>query len=106
YFNELDKARLESSTGRYKLSLSTLRKLKDPKPEQLAEISVIKSTSQGALGRWDDALLTTLDPIVAEEPSVIVRRAEVHVQTGKIKEAIELLKAQVEKKPDDRSARY
>src|SRR4051794_26301020 len=64
YFNDLDKARLESSTGRYKLSLSTLRRLKDPKPEQLAEIAVIKSTSQGALGRWDEALQTTQEPKV------------------------------------------
>lgn len=106
YFNDLDKARLESSTGRYKLSLSTLRKLKDPKPEQLAEIGVIKSISQGALGRWDDALLTTLDPQVAEDPTVIVRRAEVLVETGKVKEAIDLLKKVVEKDPANRNARY
>src|SRR5687767_14969331 len=50
YFNDLDKARLQSATGRYKLSLSTLRKLKDVKPEQLAEVAVIKSTSLGATG--------------------------------------------------------
>src|SRR5205085_1077168 len=98
-----DKARLQSWTGRYKLSLSTLRKLKDPKPEQLSEIAVIKSTSQGAVGRWDDALLTTLDPLIIEEPPVVVRRAEVLVETGKAKEAIELLKGVVEKHPDDRS---
>src|SRR5689334_15283054 len=88
YFNDLDKARLQSATGRYKLSLSTLRKLKDAKPEQLAEVAVIRSTSQGAIGRWDDALLTTLDPEVAENPDVVVRRSEVLVAQGKTAEAI------------------
>jgi tetratricopeptide (TPR) repeat protein len=106
YFNDLDKARLESSTGRYKLSLSTLRRLKDPKPERLAEIAAIKSTSQGALGRWDDALLATLDPQVMDDPAVMVRRAEVLVQTGKAKEGIDLLKSLVEKHPDNQTARY
>src|SRR4051812_3951294 len=106
YFNDLDKARLESSTGRYKLSLSTLRRLKDPKPEQLAEIAVIKSTSQGALGRWDEALQTTQETKTADEPPVIVRRAEVLVATGKVKDAIDLLKKLVENHPEDRTARY
>src|SRR4051812_1218277 len=56
YFNDLDKARFQSFTGRYKLSLMTLRKFKDPKPEELPQIAIIRADSNSALGRWQQAL--------------------------------------------------
>src|SRR3712207_2608506 len=53
YFKDLDKARLESFTGRYKLALLTLEKVKDADPLQVA---LIRAESQAALGRREEAL--------------------------------------------------
>src|SRR5436309_1399207 len=55
YFKDLDRARLEAFTGRYKTSLLTLKKVKDADPVQVA---LIKATAQSALGRKDPALST------------------------------------------------
>src|SRR4051812_33534257 len=46
YYKELDKARVESFTGRYKLSLLTLEKVKDVDPLQVA---LIRANSLNAL---------------------------------------------------------
>src|SRR4051794_32396270 len=52
YFNDYDKAKFQSFTGRYKLSLMTLRKYKNPKPEELSQLAIIRADSLSALGRW------------------------------------------------------
>src|SRR5215211_1546760 len=56
YFNDFDKARFQSFTGRYKLSLITLRKYKEPKPEELTQLALVRADSLSALGRWQHAL--------------------------------------------------
>src|SRR5690349_2249849 len=59
YFKTLDKARLESFTGRYKLSLLTLQKVKDADP---AQVALIRAASQSALGQKDAAIKTLANP--------------------------------------------
>src|SRR5690348_16664861 len=53
YAKDLDRARAESFTGRYKKSLRTLAKVKDGDP---AEVAMIRATSLAAMGRRDEAL--------------------------------------------------
>src|SRR3954463_11547623 len=62
YYKDLDKARLESFTGRYKLSLLTLDKAKNADPLQAA---LIGANSLAALGRRDEALAVLSAPGVA-----------------------------------------
>src|SRR3954468_8704067 len=50
YAKDIDRARAESFTGRYKKSLRTLAKVKDADP---AEAAMIRATSLAAMGRRD-----------------------------------------------------
>src|SRR5688572_9612233 len=58
YYNELDKARAESFTGRYKQSLMTLARLerspaaREITPEHRVEVTLIKARSLAVRGRW------------------------------------------------------
>jgi hypothetical protein len=45
YFNDLDKARLQSFTGPLQAVALDAAALKDVKPEQRAEVAILKSTS-------------------------------------------------------------
>src|SRR3954467_12945579 len=91
YFNDLDKAKLQSFTGRYKLSLITLGKYKNPKPEELPQIAMIRADSLSALGRFPQAIQVLSDPSVADRPEIKVRRAKVLADSGKPAEAKTLL---------------
>jgi hypothetical protein len=82
YFDDFDKARFQSFTGRYKLSLLTLRKVKDPKPEQKAQLAIVRADSLSALGRWQQAVEAVSDPALADDPAVRVRRAKVLAGLG------------------------
>src|SRR6476620_1488179 len=73
YYKDLDKARIESFTGRYKLSLLTLDKVKDADPLQAA---LIRANSLTALGRRDEALAALSSPGVADKPQAQVKRAQ------------------------------
>src|SRR5215203_5330553 len=53
YFKPLDKARLESFTGRYKRSLMTLW---DAKDADATEIALIKARSLATIGRAPEAI--------------------------------------------------
>jgi tetratricopeptide (TPR) repeat protein len=91
YFNDLDKAKEQSFTGRYKLSLITLGKYKNPKPEELPAIAMIRADSLSALGRFPQAIQMLSDPAVADRPEIKVRRAKVLADSGKPAEAKKLL---------------
>src|SRR2546421_188958 len=65
YFNDFDKARAQSFSGRYKQSLHTLAKLKDVKPEQAAAVALVKGKALWAPGRLDEALQTLSHPALA-----------------------------------------
>jgi tetratricopeptide (TPR) repeat protein len=89
YFKDLDKAKLEAFTGRYKKSLLSLRKAKDGDP---LTVALIKATSLSALGKPDDALKALSDPKVIDKPDAHVLRARIVANQGKLTEAIDLLK--------------
>src|SRR5437868_6749564 len=75
YFSAIDKAQAQWFAGRYKLSLITLARLHEVKPEQQAQVALIKGRSLYALGRTDEALSALSDAAVAADPDVQVERA-------------------------------
>lgn len=106
YFNALDKAKFQSFTGRYKLSLMTLRKHKDLKPEERPVIALIRADSLSALGRWQQAIETLSDPAIAERPEIVVRKARVLLESGKPDEARALLEQALAAHPSSIPGRY
>src|SRR5579872_6590361 len=92
YFNDLDKAQAQEMAGRYKLSLITLKVAKDIKPDQQADVALIKGQSLAALGRWDEAL----DALAGDDPRVQVEKALVLSKSGKDKDSLALLKSLVQ----------
>ncbi len=107
YFNDVDKAQAQSFAGRYKLSLSTIRKnIKDPKPEQIVPIALTKTNSLAAQGRWEEALAALAADAVKDDPRIQLRRAEILSDTGHSDDALALLKALVEAHPDSIGGHY
>ncbi|HSZ57204.1 MAG TPA: tetratricopeptide repeat protein [Tepidisphaeraceae bacterium] len=102
YFTDLDKAQAQEVAGRYKLSLITLKNLKDLKPDQRTDAALIKGRSQAALGRWEGALAT----LSSDDPRVQIERAQVLSRMGKDDEALALLKRVVQKQPDSIAGHY
>src|SRR5512138_3009822 len=63
YYNDLDKARAQVFSGRYKTALLTLRKVAKGDPAEIAEI---KASAVSAMGRHDEALAALSDPAIAQ----------------------------------------
>jgi tetratricopeptide (TPR) repeat protein len=103
YFNNLDKAKLLSFTGRYKRALEMLEKIGDADPVQAA---LIRGESLVALGREDEAMDALSQPGVKDDPSVQVMRATLLAETGKIDEALALLREHLEAHPQSIAGRY
>src|SRR5688572_20300928 len=103
YFEELDKARAQVASGRYKLALATLYAIKGA-PE--VDVALIKGEALAALGRTDEALKTLSTPAVADEPRVQVLRANVLCGAGRDAEAIDLLRAHLKAHPDSLAGHY
>ena len=61
YFEDLDKAKVQVHSGRYKTALVTLRKIGDPKPEQALTVALVKGEALAAVGRVDEALKVLSD---------------------------------------------
>src|SRR6476469_9370773 len=68
YFTDLDKAQAQEQAGRYKLSLITLKTLKDLKPDQANEAALVKVRALSALGRWNQALDVLSGKPVSDDP--------------------------------------
>ena len=102
YFNDLDKAQAQSSSGRYKLSLITLKMIKDLKPDQQTDVALIRGQSLAALGRWDEAI-KVLD---GDDPRVQIEKAQVLAKSGKDDQALAVLRALVEKHADSIAGHY
>jgi len=97
YFKDLDKAKLESTSGRYKLSLITLAKVKDGDP---IKVAMIRATSQSAIGQKESAVKTLSDPKVVNDPAVQVFRARILSELCRHEEALDLLQKVVDKNKD------
>jgi tetratricopeptide (TPR) repeat protein len=98
YYSDLEKARLESFTGRYKQSLQTL--LKVPATVEPVQVALIKATSLAATGRYDRALQALSGDAVANDAKVQVKRATILYEMGRGTEAISLLKDHLVKYPN------
>jgi len=103
YYKDLDKARLESFSGRYKLSLITLAKVKDGDPLQVA---MIRATSQAAIGQKESAIKTLSDPKVANDPKAQVMRARILSDLCRYDEALDLLQKVVDQDKNSVAANY
>lgn len=103
YYKDLDKARLESMTGRYKLSLMTLAKVKDGNP---LEVAIIRARSQAAIGQKEAAIKTLSDPKVMNDPKAQVMRARILSDLCRNDEAIDLLQKVVDKDKDSVAGNY
>lgn len=106
YFNDFDKAKFQSATGRYKLSLITLRKYKAPRPEELPQLALVRADSLSALGRWQQAIETLSDPKVADLPEIKVRKARILADSGKRAEAKALLEQIIAAQPNSLDAHH
>lgn len=106
YFNDFDKAQAQAFAGRYKLALISLGHLKNPKPDQLADIAVIKGKSLAALGRWDEAVAALSQDPVKDRPAVQIQRARVLTKMGRNDEAIALLREHLQKHADSIPGHY
>src|SRR5688572_19015507 len=80
YFKELDKARAEAFTGRYKQSLLTVRKAKGADP---LAIALIKGVSLSAIGKKDEAVKALSEANVADKPEARVLKARILAEQAK-----------------------
>lgn len=103
YFKDLDKARLEAFTGRYKLSLITLAKARGADP---VEAALVRGTSLSAIGRKDAAIKALSEPAVAGNPRVQVLRARVLAQLCRFDEAKDLLGKVIDQNKQSVPAHY
>lgn len=98
YYKDLDKARHEAFTGRYKQALISLAKVPDAPAADAAQIRI---TCLHALGRSYAALQLDLP-----DARVQVLRAQVLADLGGHDEAIGILEAQIKDHPESISARF
>jgi tetratricopeptide (TPR) repeat protein len=103
YYKDLDKARVESFTGRYKLSLLTLDKVKSADPLQVA---LIRANSLDALGQRDEAIAALSAPGVADKPQAQVKRARILAELTRYEEATSQLAKVIEADKDNVAAHY
>ncbi|HYO07374.1 MAG TPA: tetratricopeptide repeat protein [Tepidisphaeraceae bacterium] len=103
YFNDLDKARLQVQSGRYRLALVTLAGTKDADP---VEAGLLKASALSALGRTQQAMEVLTQPKLADEPRAQVLLGGIHASQGKTDEALPLLKKHVAAHPDSLAGRY
>jgi Flp pilus assembly protein TadD len=106
YFDDLDKAQAQEFAGRYKLSLITLDKIKDLKPDRVSTAAVVKARALSALGRWDQAVAALAEPGVKDDPAAKIQKAQVLSRMDRNDEAIALLKGLLQKRPDSIAGHY
>lgn len=99
YATALDRARLESFTGRYRKSLYTLHGMKDADP---VEVARIKARSLASLGRRDEALAL----LTAEAPQTQQLRIEILLELHSTDDALAAAKSLIEKHPHSVAGRY
>lgn len=104
YYNDLEKARLEAFTGRYKQSLQTL--LKVPVEMEPVQVALIKASSLAATGRRERALQALGADPVKDDARVQVKRALILAEMGRLQEAIAQLKEHLQKYPNSIPGRF
>ena len=103
YFTDLEKAKAQIFTGRYKLALATLATLKDADPVQVA---LLKGTALGAVGRSEEAMAALSSPDVADQPSIQIARAKLLADLGRVDDAIAVLDQHLRANPQSIPGHY
>lgn len=116
YFDDFDKAKAQVHSGRYKTALLTLRKIENPKPEQLVTIALCKAKALAVTGRTQDAVATLTDTAkvpyekgqvaLNEHPKVQLLHAEILAETGRIDDAMKVLQAHLKQYPQSWGGQY
>jgi tetratricopeptide (TPR) repeat protein len=116
YFEDFDKAKAQANAGRYKTALITLRKITNPKPEQLVTLALARGKALAALGRPDEALkaLSADDKVklkdkeipLADHPQVQVLKIQVLADVGRTDEALSATKDHLKAYPDSWGGHY
>jgi cellulose synthase operon protein C len=106
YDDDLSKAEQQVFSGRYKLALFNVRKIKDPGPELLPRIALVKGRALAARGRYQEAIEALQDARVADHPGVQALQAELLADLGRTDEALLLLNALIKAHPDSVAGRY
>jgi tetratricopeptide (TPR) repeat protein len=102
YFNDLDKARLQVQTGRYKLALQTLAHVKG----DATDIAVLKATAMNAIGKKQPAVdLLSVDTIPKASPAQVLR-ARILSEMGKNDAAMALLNEHLKANPNSIPGHY
>jgi cellulose synthase operon protein C len=102
YYEDVDKARQEAFSGRYKMALVSVMKINRLTPET----AWIKGYALNALGRRDEALFALSDKVVADNPKVQLLRAQVLADHGHVDHAIATLREHLKKHPDSLEGHY
>lgn len=106
YDDDLSKAEQQVFSGRYKLALFNARKIKDPKPELLPRVALVKGRALAARGRYQEAIDALQDAKVADSPDVQVLQAELLSDLGRTDEATLLLKQHLKAHPESIPGHY
>ena len=107
YFTAWDKAKMQASTGRYKLAVQTLRGVKPTdKNVGAAALADLRYQALLPLGRTDEAMAAVSDPAVADAPAIQIDRAGLLAAVGKPAEAVALLREHVRAHPDSIRGHY
>ncbi|HEX8914656.1 MAG TPA: hypothetical protein VF796_20060 [Humisphaera sp.] len=117
FYDDFDKAKAQVHAGRYKTALLTLRKVKDPKPEQLVTVALLKGKALSVIGRTEDALAALSDQAkvklpdgkeapLADHPRVQLLRAEVLAETGRAADAMHVLHQHLGMYPNSWGGQY
>jgi tetratricopeptide (TPR) repeat protein len=102
YFNDLDKARMQVQTGRYKLALQNLRHVKG----DATEIAILKATAMNAIGQKQPAVdLLSVDTISKGSPAQVLR-ARILSEMGKDDAAMAVLSDHLKANPNSIGGHY
>ena len=126
YFQDFDKAKALVAAGRYKTALLVIRKIKEPKPEQVLPIALAKAEALGVTGRTEEAVRTLTaagakvklaardagegnagrEVALADHPSAQLLRAEILSETSRHADALAVLRSHLSAYPDSWGGHY
>src|SRR5437764_4307187 len=103
YATAIDRARMEITSGRYKLGLLTLKKAADAEP---AQVAVLKATALAQTGRREQAIKVLTQPAVAKDARVQMLLADVLAELGRTDEAFVVVQEHLKQHADSIPGHY
>jgi tetratricopeptide (TPR) repeat protein len=106
YFNDLDKAQANLSAGRYHAAYALALDAKLTKPTDQARRASIAAQALDPLGRSTEALNLLSVPAIANDPVVLLERAQVLAGQNRLAEALSDIHKLLALKPDSIAGHY